>query len=188
MRSSLLVAAAVILSLARPGDAQPVQHSSLETGALSARAGSWDVSDTFHIAPNAAPEVTNGLIADRRMVGSHLEEILHRAGDDTPLRIDYLGYDATAGQWDYVSIEARIPVAVMKATSAGRDDPERVTLRFEPFAAPPITPAWDGRFLRMKQVIAEDGPDHEIKDQYFTLADGSGIRWLAHRYDYRRRR
>ena len=62
-----------------------------------------------------------------------------------------------------------------------------VTLWFEPFAAPPITPAWDGRFLRMEQVIAKDGPDHEIKEQSFILADGSGIRWLAHRYDYRRR-
>ena len=188
MRSLLPVTAAIFLSLARPGDAQPVQHPSPETAALSTRAGFWDVSDTFHIAPNAAPDVTNGLVADRRMVGSHLEEILHEAGNDTPLRIDYFGYDATAGQWDYVSIEARIPVAVMKATSSGRDDPERVTLRFEPFAAPPITPAWDGRFLRMEQVIAEDGLNHETKDQYLTLADGSGTRWLAHRYDYRRRR
>ena len=188
MRSLLPVTDAIILRLARPGDAQPMQQPSPETAAMSTRAGSWDVSDIFHIAPDAAPEVTNGLVADRRVVGSHLEEILHKAGDDTPLRIDYLGYDATAGQWDYVSIEARIPVAVMKATSSGRDDPERVTLRFEPFAAPPITPAWDGRFLRMEQVIAEDCPDHETKDQYFTLADGSGTRWLAHRYDYRRRR
>ena len=40
-----------------------------------------------------------------------------------------------------------------------------VTLWFEPFAAPPITPAWDGRFLRIEQVIAKDGPDHEIKEQ-----------------------
>lgn len=188
MRGLLPVTAVILLSLAQPGDAQPVQQPSPETAALSTRAGSWDVSDTFHIAPDATPDVTNGLVADRRMVGSHLEEILHRAGDDTPLRIDYLGYDATAGQWDYVSIEARIPVAVMKATSSGRDDPGRVTLRFEPFAAPPITPAWAGRFLRMEQVIAEDGPDHETKDQYFTLADGSGTNWLAHRYDYRRRR
>lgn len=177
-----------MLALAAPGDAQTVPHPSPETVALSTRSGSWDVSDTFHIAPDAAPDVVNGLVADRRMVGSHLEEILHRGGDDMPLRIDYLGYDATAGQWDYVSIEGRIPVAVMKATSSGRDQPARVTLRFEPFAAPPITPAWDGRFLRIEQIITEDGPDHEIKDQYFTLADGTGTRWLAHRYDYRRRR
>ena len=43
------------------------------------------------------------------------------------------------------------------------------------------------RGQRIEQIITEDGPDHEIKDQYFTLADGTGTRWLAHRYDYRRR-
>jgi hypothetical protein len=152
-----------MLALAAPSDAQTVQHPSPEMAALSARSGSRTVSDTFRIAPGARPDVTDGLVADRRMVGSHLEEIIRRAGDDRPLRIDYFGYDATAGQWDYVSIEGRIPVALMTATRLGRDHPERVTLRFEPFAAPPIAPVWDGRFLRM-EVIAEDGPDHGDRD------------------------
>jgi hypothetical protein len=26
-----------------------------------------------------------------------------------------------------------------------------------------------------------------VKDQYFTMADGTGTRWLAHRYTYTRR-
>ncbi|MFM0476431.1 hypothetical protein PQR29_20945 [Paraburkholderia strydomiana] len=38
----------------------------------------------------------------------------------------------------------------------------------------------------MEQVIARDGRDHETKDQYFILANGTGKRWLAHRYDYLR--
>ncbi|WP_258181855.1 MULTISPECIES: hypothetical protein [Burkholderia] len=40
----------------------------------------------------------------------------------------------------------------------------------------------------MEQVIARKDPDHQTKDQYFILADGSGTRWLAHRYDYQRER
>jgi hypothetical protein len=85
-----------------------------------------------------------------------------------------------------VSIEARIPVAPMMASSFERDPAERISLRFDPFAAPPIAPGWAGRMLRMEEVIVRDGPDHETKDQYFILADGTGTRWLAHRYDYRR--
>lgn len=159
-----------------------------EVTELTSRTGSWVVTDTFRIEAGATAVVTSGMVADRRMVGSQLEETIHLAGDATPLRIDYLGYDVTAGQWNYVSVEGRINVALMKATSAGRDRPEHITLRFEPFAAPPISPRWNGRLLRMEQVITQDGPDHETKEQFFTLADGSGRRWLAHRYEYRRSR
>jgi hypothetical protein len=42
--------------------------------------------------------------------------------------------------------------------------------------------------LRMRQRIIRDGADHIIKDQYFTLADGRGEEWLAHRYDAVRQR
>jgi hypothetical protein len=74
----------------------------------------------------------------------------------------------------------------MSASSFARDTPERITVRFEPFAAPPVAPGWAGRMLRMEEVITRDGPDHETKDQYFILADGTARPWLAHRYDYRR--
>lgn len=161
-------------------------QKSPETTALSEQEGSWSVVDTFKAGPDMAPEVSKGLLAERRMVGSFLEETLHTSETLKPLRIDYLGYDATAGQWRYVSIEARIPVAPMSASSFERDAPERITVRFEPFAAPPVAAGWAGRMLRMEEVITRDGPDHETKDQYFILADGSARRWLAHRYDYRR--
>lgn len=161
-------------------------QTSPETAALSDQQGTWSVVDTFKAGPGMAPEVSKGLVAERRMVGSFLEETLHTSETPRPLRIDYLGYDATAGQWRYVSIEARIPVAPMSASSFDRDAPERITVRFEAFAAPPVAPGWAGRMLRMEEVITRDGPDHETKDQYFILADGTARRWLAHRYDYRR--
>lgn len=59
-------------------------------------------------------------------------ETLNTSETSRPLRIDYLGYDTTAGQWRYVSIEARILVAPMSASSFARDTPERITVRFEP--------------------------------------------------------
>lgn len=44
-----------------------------------------------------------------------------------------------------------------------------------------------GQLLRMDQTIVLEDLDHDVKDQYFTLADGTGTRWLAHRYAYTRR-
>ena len=35
--------------------------------------------------------------------------------------------------------------------------------------------------LRMEEVITRMGPDHDVKDQFFILADGRGTKWLAHR-------
>lgn len=164
----------------------PNNDGAIEATALSTQKGAWTVTDTFWARPGAAPSFSSGLIADRRMVGSLLEETLHASDSSQPLRIDYLGYDAVAGQWRYVSIEARIPVSPMSASSFERDPPDRINLRFDPFAAPPIAPGWSGRVLRMEEVITRDGPDHETKDQYFILADGTATRWLAHRYSYRR--
>ncbi len=69
---------------------------------------------------------------------------MHAQGSIRPLRIDYLSYDPIAGQWRYVSIEARIPVAPMSAASFERDSPDHISLRFDPFAAPPIAPGWSG--------------------------------------------
>jgi len=40
---------------------------------------------------------------------------------------------------------------------------------------------------RMEQVIIRQDADHEVKDQYFTPADGTGTKWLAKRYSYVRR-
>ena len=182
-----LAAASVVVTAPALARSDPEESATRETAALSAQVGAWTVTDTFWAGPGAAPTIGTGLVADRRMVGGLLEETLHAAGTGEPLRIDYLGYDATAGQWRYVSIEARVPVAPMSASSFERDAPERITVRFEPFAAPPIAPGWAGRMLRMEEVITRDGRDHETKDQYFILADGTATRWLAHRYDYQRR-
>ena len=41
--------------------------------------------------------------------------------------------------------------------------------------------------VRMEQIIIRQDADHEVKDQYFTLADGVDTKWLAKRYSYTRR-
>jgi hypothetical protein len=79
-----------------------------------------------------------------------------------------------------MSLDNRALVPLMPAWSFEPDKPERIVVRFQPFAMP------DGQMLRMEEVIARTDADHETKDQYFILANGSGTRWLAHRYAYSR--
>ena len=160
-----------------------------EATALAARTGLWDVVETFWPRPGAAPQTTRGEVAERRMVGLYLQETLHPApGDAQVARIDYLGYNRVTGRWEYLSMDIRVAAGLMPAWSYTRDPVEGIRVLFEPFALPGDGPNVSGQLLRMEQLIVQAGPDADTKDQYFILADGSGTRWLAHRYAYRRRR
>ncbi len=161
-----------------------------EGQALASRIGQWNVTETVWEKPGAPPVTTTGLVADRQMVGFFLQEMLHPAGAGAgqfTKRIDYLGFDRIEGRWDYMSLETRVPVGLMSAWSFDRGDPDQITVRFLPFSIAGNGDQVTGQTLRMEQVIKRDGPNHEVKDQYFVLADGLGTKWLAHRYDYVRR-
>ena len=56
-----------------------------------------------------------------------------------------------------------------------------------PFAVPGPGMDAGGQMLRMEQTIRYENDDRDVKDQYFTLADGTGTKWLAHRYVFVRR-
>lgn len=152
--------------------------------ALAARAGWWDVVETTWDRPGATPVVVRGQMAERRMMGRYLQETLHASGEHADAkvnRIDYLGFNRVTACWEYMSMDTRAAVGLMPAASFERDPVRRIRVRFEPFALP------SGQLLRMEQVIEQSGPDAETKDQYFILADGSGAKWLAHRYSYVRK-
>jgi hypothetical protein len=66
-----------------------------ENAAMAQRAGLWDVIETTWTSPASTPTRQN-LVAERRMVGSFLEEILEPAPNSTPAdikRIDYLSFN-----------------------------------------------------------------------------------------------
>ena len=90
-------------------------------------------------------------------------------------------------RWDYVSMEMRAPVGIMSAWSFERGENGTIDLTFAPFAVAGPEADVTGQMLRMTQTITYNEPDREVKDQFFVLADGSGTKWLAHRYDYKRR-
>ena len=162
-----------------------------ENEAMAARAGLWDLTETVWERPGAAPAVTTDLIAERRMIGTMFQEILRPAADPANgkvRRIDYLHFNRVEGRWDYVSMDMSAPVGIMSAYSFDRGENGRVDLAFAPFSVPGPGVDPTGQMLRMTQTITYGEPDRDVKDQYFLLADGTGTKWLAHQYSYKRRK
>ena len=182
---------APILSSAQeaPPAAKRLMQLGPENESIAGRVGLWDVTQTVRDSPGAAPKAI-ALVAERRMLGSLLQETLHPASDGVggPInRIDYLKFNRVEGRWDYVSLDTTAVVGIMPAWSYTRGDDGTIVLLFQPFATVGSGANPSGQMLRMEQVISFQGPDKDTKDQYFILADGSGTKWLAIRYAYVRR-
>jgi len=161
-----------------------------ENAAMAAYVGLWDVTETVWDKPGSSPVTTTGLVAERRMIGSYLQEFIRSAsvtsGQDIK-RIDYLSFQRVEGRWKYVSIEMRAPVGIMPAYSFDSGDAAGVVLVHDAFAITGGGSDVAGQMLRMNTVVTREGPDRDVKDQHFILADGTGTVWLAHRYAYTRR-
>ena len=182
-----------ILSLPTAGIAQSkVSPESLsapgpENTMLSERAGIWEVTETVWPSPGASPVTTRGLVAERKMVGSMLQEFLYDSLRTEVKRTDLLTYNRIEGRWDYVSFDTRVPLGLMPAWSAVKGKDNSIELSFYPFALLGAGNEVTGQMLRMDQTITYAGQDEDRKDQYFMLADGTATRWLAHRYSYTRK-
>lgn len=162
-----------------------------ETARLAQRAGVWDLTLTMRPAPGAKPLVWNNLIAERKMVGVFLEEVIRPApGSDQAdfRRISYLTYNRIEGRWQYVSLDTRFPAGIMPAYSVDRQTPEHIVLEFESLAFPGWGEGVDGWMLRSSYEVKLEDNDHEVARQYWTRADGSGERWLGVEYRYVRQR
>lgn len=173
-----------------PSAATRLSDLGSENSQMAQRAGFWDVTETVWDSPEATP-TTSKLVAERKMIGSFLQEIIEPAPNSAASdikRIDYLSFNRVEGRWKYVSMDTRAPVGLMPAASYDRGENERITLTFEPFAIAGSGTNVTGQLLRMEQIIIQQDADHDQKDQYFVLADGTGEKLLAHRYAYARRR
>lgn len=159
-----------------------------ENEAIARSVGLWDVTETLWDGPGKPPQVTGGLIAERRMIGQMLQETLRSASDPNKiLRMDYLSFNRVERRWAYVSLEMRAPVGIMTAQSYGREKDGDIEIVFQPFAVPGPGRNATGQMLRMRQRIITDGAGSQRKDQYFTMVDGVNDEWLAHQYAYVRR-
>jgi hypothetical protein len=157
--------------------------------ALIQRAGTWNVVSTLRLTPDAPPIVRKDVMADRRMVGPYLEEVMKPvASSASPgfRRIAYLTYSRVEGRWQYVSIDTRFPVGIMPAYSFGKETPGKIELEFQPIAFVGLGPDVEGRMVRSNFVISWDSLDRETARQFWIAADGTGQQWLAVQYDYAR--
>lgn len=158
--------------------------------ALARRAGTWDVTFTNWDAPGAEPTQVVGLVAERRMMGPMLEEVLRpepNFSGNPFVRVDDLTFNPVEGRWQYMSMDSRVPFGIMTAASLDPDPEQRIFVSFTPFATTGDGPVASGQMFRMEQVIQRQDADHETKDQYFTVAGGAPVKWLAKRYTYTRR-
>lgn len=124
------------------------------------------------------------------MIGAFLQEIIQPApGSAVPdfRRIYYLSFNRVEGRWKYVSMDTRNPVGLMPAASFGPGDKGTITLMFEPFAIAGAGMNVAGQMLRMDEIMIQKDAGHDLAEERFMLADGSGKAWLAYRYEYVRR-
>jgi hypothetical protein len=202
----LLIAAGVFLApgpaLAAPStpaptapDAPPaalarMQEPGPEAKNLAQRVGSWDVTMTLRLTPDAKPLISKGLLAERRMIGLFLEERMSPApGSGVPdfQRIAYLHYNGVEGRWQYVSLDTRFPAGVMPAHSFDKTFSPKLTLEFDAIGFVGLGQEVEGRLVRSNFVIALDGKNHERHTQVWVQADGTGNRWPAVEYEFTRR-
>ena len=176
---------------ALPAAAQRMSEPGPEGRELAQQTGNWDVVSTNWPAPGAAPVETRGLVAERSLVGLFLQEVMRPApGSKVPdfRRLDYLNYDRVEGRWKYVSMDTRLPVSIMPASSSGAARDGKVTLQFAPQAFVGLGPEVEGRFMVSDMVLSQPDANHLLKQQHVVMADGSGRSWLFQQYAYTRRR
>lgn len=172
-----------------PSAAQRMSQPGPEDKTLAADTGTWNVTSTLRLTPDAKPIVSKGLIAERTMIGNYQQEVMKPApGSDTPdfRRLAYLHYFRVEGCWQYVSMDTRFPVGIMPAKTCEKGEGGNLTLEFQPIPFVGFGKDVEGRMINSNLVIEHDRPGHEFIRQYWTQADGTGRRWLAVEYEYSR--
>jgi hypothetical protein len=160
-----------------------------EAAWLASRSGTWDVVMTLRPTAQATPVVVKDLIAERTMIGPYLQEIMRpRAGSSVAdfHRIEYLTYNRVEARWQYVSMDTRVPIGLMTATSVGDEPSTSITVYFENFAIPGFGPELEGRFFRARPQTTRESDDRDITRQFWTSVGKS--EWLAVQYVYSRKR
>ena len=174
-----------------PSAAQRMQQSGPEEQQLQRRTGTWTVKATFRPTPDAQPMTTEQLVAERKMVGLYMEEVMHPdAGAQMPdfRRLAYQYFSRVEGRWQYVSMDTRFPVGIMPAYSFDKESDGKLTMEFASLAFVGLGPEVEGRMIRSNLEIVRDSADHEFVRQYWIQADGTARKWLAVEYEYTRRK
>jgi hypothetical protein len=173
-----------------PSAAMRMQQPGHEEEQLRQRSGTWTVVSRFRPTPDATPIVSDGLMAERTMVGLYMREVMTPGqGSKVPdfSRIAYQYFSRVEGRWQYVSLDTRFPVGIMPAWSFGKEKDGELVFQFESLAFVGIGADVEGRMIRSNLEISRESDDHEFIRQFWVQADGTGRQWLAVEYEYTRR-
>ena len=157
---------------------------------LQRRTGTWDVVATVRESPQAAPVITTGIVAERRMIGPYLAEAMSTdpaASDPNEHRLAYLRYFPGHGRWQYVSLDARFPVGVLPAWSIADEANGHLELAYGRPGFDDLGTLVESRIVGARLTIIRDGEQHETVQQFWKDAAHPGSQWSAVRYDYVRR-
>jgi len=186
-----MIVSGAVLAQKPPSAEKRMNELGPENSSLTGQIGTWDVTETVWASPKAAPIYNRKLVAERKMIGSMLQEIIRPApGSKYPdfQRIYYLSFNRVEGRWAYVSIDSRAPVGLMPGWSFDRGEKGKIVLTFQPFAIAGGGSEVSGQMLRMDEIISFQNHERNIAEERFMMADGTGNGWLARRYEYVRRR
>jgi len=166
------------------------QTGTAEHNYLQSKVGEWSVVMTFRPTADVPPQIVNGIVAERTMIGDYcLHEIMHPAADakmpDFKRLCDF-AYNKNEQRWDYVSIDTRITAGIMYFTYQGSTSNE-ITSFINSFPNPGMGPGQKGRgqALYARNVVVKINKDHDMVKQYWRLIDKT--EWLAVQYDYTRK-
>jgi hypothetical protein len=165
------------------------QAGKSERNYLKTKTGEWSVVMTFRPSADVPPQIINGLVAERIMIGDYcLQEIMHPlVGAKMPdfKRLCDFAYNLNEQRWDYMSIDTRITAGIMYFTYQGSNK-NMITSFITSFPNPGMGPAQKGRgqALYARNVVINIDNDHDMVRQYWRLTDKT--EWLAVQYDYTR--
>ena len=185
----LLFLLTAALAQQSPSAAKRMYALGPENGLMAQRTGTWDVIETVWASPGAV-SASHKYVAERKMVGPFFQETIQPVkGSAAPdfRRMYYLSFNRVEGRWKYVSLDTRNPVGLMPAARFGPGEKGQITLTFEPFALPGSGASVTGQMLRMDEIMVQKDAAHDMAEERFMMADGSGKMWVAYRYDYVRR-
>ena len=171
--------------------AERMQQPGVEEDQLRRRAGTWAVVSRFRPSPDTPQIISEGLVAERTMIGLYLREVMRPAsGSSAPdfTRIAYQYFSRVEGRWQYVSLDTRFPVGIMPAWSFGNERNGKLVMQFESLAFVGVGRDVEGRMIRSNLEITRESDDREFVRQFWVQSDGTGREWLAVEYEYTRLR
>jgi hypothetical protein len=124
LRFFLAIFAATCLSTVSAQERPDTAPTGVRPALIREMSGTWRVEQRMWTDAGTQPLALPPAIARRRLVeGGFVEEIMEKlpqAEGDTFTRIAYLNFNAVTGQFEYVSLDSRLPLMMTERSRAPR--------------------------------------------------------------------